>query len=541
MSEINNPKDIKFDIKNRNFSIKKNDFKEDSKELFLFNYLTDNKQNKFFKLDNKIVSIHMLDKEENTEGMITSNDIQIFLQDKKIQKKGITENDVVKFLNKMMKLNPTEEEKALNNISNKYKDENGKSIMNDEMKKMFGLERGDTQIADNKGKVKKGLEIFDLNNDGKIDEIEKEFAKSNNVQNYSNLDDLNKYLDSLDKMGSENRDTKDGVITQSDKQKAYEYQNKKIIQEKTDLLNKLDIKNENNEQVITDEVKGLFTGKNGTISLDEITDQSGNVKKGLELFDLNGDGKLDENEKNYFANGGRSAISNNNKLTIVNLTKAIDRLDFAGVENGSNYNNSKITTNDKKGLHKMLSSSSYMLENLGSFPDKLQDKFADALKNKYFYNIKNKSAIGVNNGDSLGINSETISKPEIASVMAHELTHAILTDTDNPMDTLQQEVVTFYTEYRFYENAKKNDSDFMSTISKIPDSGIKEVVVDTDYMNFIENLRKNNPTMSEKDLAIEAFIKFKFNSYNGMYKAKITPDELRKADYSLAEDFFKRK
>ncbi len=48
MSEINNPKDIKFNIKDRNFSLKKNDFKNDSKELFLFDYLTDNKKKQVF-------------------------------------------------------------------------------------------------------------------------------------------------------------------------------------------------------------------------------------------------------------------------------------------------------------------------------------------------------------------------------------------------------------------------------------------------------------------------------------------------------------
>ena len=39
----------------------------------------------------------MLDKEENTEGMITSNDIQIFLQDKKIQKKGLPKTMLLSF------------------------------------------------------------------------------------------------------------------------------------------------------------------------------------------------------------------------------------------------------------------------------------------------------------------------------------------------------------------------------------------------------------------------------------------------------------
>lgn len=223
MSEINNPKDIKFNIKDRNFSLKKNDFKNDSKELFLFDYLTDNKKNKFFKSDDKAVSIHMLDQDEGTKGTITSKDIQIFLQDKKVQKKGITENDMVKFLNKMMKLNPTQEEKTQNELSQKYKYDNGNTVMTDEMKEMFGLERKQTIYTDTNGQVKKGLEIFDLNNDGKIDDVEEAFIKSNNVSGYSNINDLKQYLKALDNVNKE-----DGIITQEDKLKAYKNQTDKI-------------------------------------------------------------------------------------------------------------------------------------------------------------------------------------------------------------------------------------------------------------------------------------------------------------------------
>lgn len=129
----------------------------------------------------------MLDQDEGTKGTITSKDIQIFLQDKKVQKKGITENDMVKFLNKMMKLNPTQEEKTQNELSQKYKYDNGNTVMTDEMKEMFGLERKQTIYTDTNGQVKKGLEIFDLNNDGKIDDVEEAFIKSNNVSGYSNI------------------------------------------------------------------------------------------------------------------------------------------------------------------------------------------------------------------------------------------------------------------------------------------------------------------------------------------------------------------
>ena len=41
MSEVNK-EEINFDIKNRNFSLKKSDFKENKKEQFLFDYLSNN-------------------------------------------------------------------------------------------------------------------------------------------------------------------------------------------------------------------------------------------------------------------------------------------------------------------------------------------------------------------------------------------------------------------------------------------------------------------------------------------------------------------
>ena len=62
MSEINND-DINFNIKNRQFSIKKSDFKENKKEIFLFDFFTKNSQNKMVKSDNKRVSIQKLDME----------------------------------------------------------------------------------------------------------------------------------------------------------------------------------------------------------------------------------------------------------------------------------------------------------------------------------------------------------------------------------------------------------------------------------------------------------------------------------------------
>ena len=77
MTEVNN-EEIKFDIKNRKFYLKKSDF-QDKKELFLFDYFTDNPSNKSFKTEAKQVSINLLDQEEGTKGTITQKDINIFL------------------------------------------------------------------------------------------------------------------------------------------------------------------------------------------------------------------------------------------------------------------------------------------------------------------------------------------------------------------------------------------------------------------------------------------------------------------------------
>ena len=86
-------------------------------------------------------------------------------------------------------------------------------------------------------------------------------------------------------------------------------------------------------------------------------------------------------------------------------------------------------------------------------------------------------------------------------------------------------------------SAVTNDSDYKQKIEG-QRSGSKTESVDMQYMNFIDNLRKENPNMSEKDLAIEAFLKFEFDSYNGRYQEKVTEDYIRNANYDAAKEFF---
>ena len=536
MSEINN-EDIKFNIKNRKFSIKKADFKENKKEQFLFDYLTNNSSNKTTKSDDKIVSINMLDKEEGSQGTITQSDINIFLQDEKVKKKDITQQDLVKFIDKMFKLNPTQLEKVQNNIASKYKNEEGESIMTPELKEVFGFEYSDVskKIADEDGKVKKGMEIFDLNDDGKIDEVEKTYQEKAGVSKFSKIDDFEKYLKNLDKDSSKD-DNPSGVINKEGKHTVYEKEKIEITKQKLEELEKLDIKDENNNNVITDDVKNLFK-VDAKAEFKDITDKNGNVKKGFEVFDLNGDGKIDNQEKGYFSSAGHSSQTHNENIDLSEFLKAIEELDKVGYVEaaGNNIKNNIITTQDKKAAHKLLESGVYMLDNMKHLPTELQQDFADILKDQCLYDNKRKYAVGTHTGNIITVD-DNISKPEIASVMAHELTHALL---DNKMSPLQQEVVTFFMEYKLYSEAKKNDSDYFNQIDAPSPNGMKTVVIDKNYMNFVDNMKKEHPEMSEKDIAVEAFLKYKFEYYNGHYQEKVSEDYMRNLDYSAADKFFK--
>lgn len=532
MSEINN-EEIKFNIKNRNFSLKKADFKENKKEQFLFDYLTNNASNKFEKSDSKIVSINMLDKEDGTKGTITQKDINIFLEDEKVKKKKITQQDLVKFIDKMFKLNPTANEKALNHVL-KYKDEAGKTIMTPELKEVFGFERSDVskKIADVDGNVQKGMEIFDLNDDGKIDAVEKEYQSKSGVGVSSKINHLDKYLNQLDK----DSETADEVISKEDKQKVYDKTKVELLTANREKLEKLELKDENGNNIISDEIKTQFKNSE-KIAFKDAVDESGNIKKGYEIFDLNGDGKLDNKEKGYFSASGHSTDKTGNAVGLAEFLNAMTELDMVGYVKsaGSNTKNKTVTTQDKQAIYKILDSGVYMLENMKNFPEDLQKDYANILKDQCLYDNKRSYAVGTHSGNVITVD-DTISKPEIASVMTHELTHALL---DNKMSSLQQEVVTFFMEYKLYSEAKKNDADYFKQIDAPGKNGFKTIVIDKNYMNFIDNMKKEHPEMSEKDIAVEAFLKYKFEDYNGYYQEKVSADYMRNLDYSAAKKFFK--
>ena len=76
MSE-NGVNNSEFVFKIRDFNFKKTDFKENKKEKFLFNYLSSNN------------FLEKLDMAKESKGIITSEDINIFLANKEVQKNNI--------------------------------------------------------------------------------------------------------------------------------------------------------------------------------------------------------------------------------------------------------------------------------------------------------------------------------------------------------------------------------------------------------------------------------------------------------------------
>ena len=60
------------------------------------------------------------------------------------------------------------------------------------------------------------------------------------------------------------------------------------------------LKDENGNELITDEVRNLFSPERPIVTYHDLVDENDNIKNGLELFDLDGDGKL-YNEKKLFS------------------------------------------------------------------------------------------------------------------------------------------------------------------------------------------------------------------------------------------------
>lgn len=264
------------------------------------------------------------------------------------------------------------------------------------------------------------------------------------------------------------------------------------------------------------------------MSLNNVVDENGKIKNGLEVFDLNNDGKLDDMEKKFFTGGGKPFASKDADLTIenfVNSLKQLDKFGYVPASDGSVENNI-ITNSDKNLLYKDIAGAFYMVENMKDFPQETQQKFINALNNVNFIEHHTKYSTGAQYSGKISVAAQNMNNDEVSSVLIHELTHYILTETTD-MNPLTQEVETFYMEYKLYQQLSKKP-DFM----KKNDVSNNVIFSNMSYIRTVDELKHKYPNLDEKDIAVTAFIKNLYQSYNGRIGYdKMTESELQNAKY----------
>ena len=167
-----------------------------------------------------------------------------------------------------------------------------------------------------------------------------------------------------------------------------------------------------------------------------------------------------------------------------------------------------------------------MLENMKDFPPKTQQKFINALNNIHFVEHHTKYSTGAHSDGKISVAAKNMNNDEIASVLIHELTHYILTETTE-MNPLMQEVETFYMEYKLYQQLSKK-SDFIKK-NKVSNNIIFS---NMNYIRTVDELKEKYPNLDEKEIAVTAFLKNLYQSYNGRIGYdKMTESELKNAKY----------
>ena len=111
------------------------------------------------------------------------------------------------------------------------------------------------------------------------------------------------------------------------------------------------VKDENAELLIGDELKSNID-KNGQITINDIVDSDGKVKPDYRIFDLNGDGRLADNEFDWFAHGGAASFDKSaTSISADNFKHSVEALDT--LEVGSKPDGI-ITNQERVLLHSML-------------------------------------------------------------------------------------------------------------------------------------------------------------------------------------------
>lgn len=554
MTEISGKnKQIEFDFRNKIINANRSDF-TDKEDLIIFDLLTkDNKQYGFNKKEISTKSLFGYRSSTNLDSgnkpkIITEEEIIKFTEQEWVKKKKVTKDNLTEFLAKLDEMSPTMDEIKIKKFQQKeIMNENGQNIITDEVKKLFTAEKQTislNDITDSNNNIKKGLEIFDLNNDGKLEKAEKAyFATEGNTQkaaedfymehvNNLNLDD---FINILDKLS--NKNTK--PITPEIKTQIYneikEYKNQKLERKKKENLEELNsnmITNEKGKKIVTSEIKNLFSETKTHANISDIINNDGTIKNGMELFDLNDDGKLDQKEKNYFTNGGTLVNEGNEEIKLEHFLNILKKLDsFSTAANDSR--DLKLYTQDKHRLYAVLGGAYYMQENMQNLSEESKEKYIDAMRKMTLIGNTKGLVGGTQSENKIGLSRNSVTtKDEIALVLIHELTHYIASNmSQEKINNMVQEVQCFYMEYKLAENLKNMEEG---------ESAFSAVRSFQNYHKVIEDLKKTYPDMSEKELAITAFMKLEFNTYSENYNMK-DPKLITEGKFYKIDDIFEDK
>lgn len=278
------------------------------------------------------------------------------------------------------------------------------------------------------------------------------------------------------------------------------------------IINRLDNINlttaETGENIVNQIVKdSVFDGK---IEKAEVIDKNGNAKLGFEIFDLNGNGKIDNLEWDYFSSGGRIHRKENNEVTAKEFFDAIDKVD----EFGSTWHrNNKISDDEKKKLYKVIEAGHYFEENIGKISEAVKKEYMDILDDDRLiitgeyspsmralaeapYSVNSKGEVL-----SFGVNFQTVSDDKKNNVMTllHELTHDIqakkgcIPKIQGGMPEIKGEAQAFYMETLFREKA-------------LNESFLSDIPYENENYNEFKCLSKDT-SLTQGQIATKMFLK----------------------------------
>lgn len=273
----------------------------------------------------------------------------------------------------------------------------------------------------------------------------------------------------------------------------------------TNRLDNINLTNtETGENIVNQIVKdSLFDEK---IEKSEVIDKNGNAKLGFEIFDLNGNGKIDNLEWDYFSSGGKIHKKENNEVTAQEFFDAIGKID----QFGSTWRcNNKISDDEKKKLYKVIEAGHYFEENIGKISEAVKKEYIDILDDDRLivtgeYRPRDKACAdapySVNSkGEvvSLGVNFQQVHNHKENNVITliHELTHNIQTKK-GVMLGIKEEAQAFYMEALFREKA-------------LNESFLSDIPYENENYDEFERLSKD-PSLTQGQIATKMFLN---NSY----------------------------